>query len=53
MKKLELASCPLPGHKYKKANQEHAALSNKLDCQFGVAKPNQVWFGVVWCGVVW
>ena len=47
MKRLELVSCQLPGHKYKKASQEHAAVPNKLDHQFDVTEPNKVWCGDV------
>jgi putative transposase len=47
MKRLELVSCQLPDHKYKKANQEDVALPNKLDRQLSVTKPNQVWCGDV------
>ncbi|WP_353411427.1 IS3 family transposase, partial [Pseudoteredinibacter isoporae] len=56
MKKLELVSSQLPGHKYKKASQEHIAVPNKLDRQFNVSKPNQVWCGdvtYIWTGRRW
>ncbi len=56
MKELELVSCQLPGHSYKKANQEHIAAPNKLDRQFTVSAPNQVWCGdvtYIWTGRRW
>ena len=56
MKRLELVSCQLPGHKYKKASQEHAAVPNKLDHQFDVTEPNKVWCGdvtYIWTGRRW
>jgi len=56
MKKLELVSCQIPTHNYKKAEQEHVAIPNKLDRQFTVSKPNQVWCGdvtYIWIGTRW
>ena len=56
MKAGELQSCQLPGHRYKKATQEHVAISNHLDRQFDVTKPNQVWCGdvtYIWSGNRW
>ncbi|WP_087465107.1 IS3 family transposase [Cellvibrio sp. PSBB006] len=56
MKKLELVSCQVPTHNYKKAEQEHVAIPNKLDRQFTVNKPNQVWCGdvtYIWIGTRW
>lgn len=56
MKVLELVSCQLPNHSYKKAEQEHVAIPNKLDRQFTVSKPNQVWCGdvtYIWIGTRW
>jgi putative transposase len=56
MKKLELVSCQIPKHSYKKADQEHVAVPNKLDRQFTVSKPNQVWCGdvtYIWIGTRW
>jgi len=56
MKRLELVSCQLPGHKYKKASQEHVAVPNKLDRQFDVTEPNKVWCGdvtYIWTGRRW
>ena len=34
IKKLDLVSCQLPKHAYKKATQEHVAIPNILDRQF-------------------
>ncbi len=45
MKKLDLISCQLPKHAYKKqrrATQEHVATPNILDRQFAIAEPDQV-----------
>ncbi|WP_376765285.1 IS3 family transposase [Vibrio cholerae] len=56
MKKLELVSCQQPKHAYKKANQEHVDIPNRLDRQFDVVAPNQVWCGdvtYVWTGTRW
>ena len=56
MKALELVSCQPPRHAYKKANQEHVAIPNRLDRQFAVTAPNQVWCGdvtYVWTGARW
>ena len=56
MKELKLVSCQLPGHAYKKANQEHVEIPNLLDRQFAVTEPNQVWCGdvtYVWTGMRW
>lgn len=56
MKSLDLVSCQLPKHAYKKATQEHIAIPNWLDRQFAVAAPNQVWCGdvtFIWTGNRW
>ena len=56
MKLLELVSSQLPAHKYKKADQPHVSIPNRLDRQFAVAPPNQVWAGditYVWTGKRW
>jgi putative transposase len=55
-KELELVSCQLPSHRYRKANQEHIAVPNKLDREFSVSQPNQVWCGdvtYIWAGQRW
>lgn len=56
MKKLDLVSCQLTKHSYKKATQEHVAIPNLLDRQFAVTAPNQVWCGdvsFIWTGKRW
>ncbi len=56
MKELGLVSCQLPAHSYKKATKEHIEIPNKLDRQFAVTEPNQVWCGdvtYVWVGSRW
>ena len=56
MKQLDLVSCQMPKHNYKKAEQEHLVIPNKLDRQFTVSKPNQVWCGdvtYIWIGARW
>jgi putative transposase len=56
MRRLGLVSCQLPTHRYKKAAQEHPAVPNRLERQFAVTEPNQVWCGdvtFVWTGRCW
>jgi len=56
MKKLELVSCQLPAHKYKKASQESVAVPNTLGRQFDVPEPNKIWCGdvtYIWSGRRW
>ena len=56
MKRLELVSCQLPKHRYKRASQEHVAIPNKLERQFQAERPNQVWCGdvtYIWTGKRW
>lgn len=56
MRELELVSCQLPKHAYRKASKEHIAIPNLLDRQFDVTAPNQVWCGdvtYVWTGNRW
>lgn len=56
MKGLDLVSCQLPNHAYKKASKEHVAIPNLLERQFAVTAPNQVWCGdvtYVWVGNRW
>jgi len=53
---LGLKSCQPSGPKYKKANNEHLAVPNKLNREFDVQKPNQVWCGdvtYIWVGSRW
>ena len=56
MKQLELVSCQLPQHAYKKAAKEHVEIPNLLNRQFAVTEPNQVWCGdvtYIWTGNRW
>ena len=56
MKVLGLVSSQPPIHRYKKADQQHIAISNKLDRQFDVSRPNEVWAGditYIWTGKRW
>ena len=51
-----LVSCQQPKHAYKKAEQPHVEILNRLDRQFDVSKPNQVWCGdvtYIWTGKRW
>lgn len=56
MKELNLVSCQLPKHTYKKTQQEHVHIPNRLNRQFAVTEPNQVWCGdvtYIWTGQRW
>ena len=56
MKELNLVSCQQPQHSYNRSSQEHIAIPNKLDRQFDVDRPNQVWCGdvtYIWTGKRW
>ena len=56
MKVQGLVSSQLPKHRYKKAEQPHSVIPNKLDRQFDVESPNMVWTGditYVWSGRRW
>jgi putative transposase len=56
MRKLNLVSCQLPKHAYKKAPQEHVTIPNILDRQFAVTKSDQAWCGdvtYIWTGNRW
>jgi putative transposase len=56
MKELELVSCQLPSHQYRKGSQEHVMIPNTLDRQFDVVNPNQYWCGdvtYIWTGNRW
>ena len=56
MKELKLVSCQIPSHCYKKANQEHIAVLNRLDREFAVTEPNKIWCGdvtYIWTGRRW
>lgn len=47
MKALNIISCQQPGHRYKKASEEHIEIPNYLDRQFAVTEPNQARCGDV------
>jgi len=56
MRLLGLQSCQPSGPKYKKANNEHLAVPNKLERKFDVKEPNKIWCGdvtYVWIGTRW
>ncbi len=56
MKELDLISGQLPKHSYKKTQQEHVHIPNRLNRQFAVTEPNQVWCGdvtYIWTGQRW
>lgn len=56
MKELDIASCQVPAHKYKRSGNEHVETPNHLDRQFAINVPVQVWCGdvtYVWTGKCW
>lgn len=56
MKELDLVSYQRPKHTYKKTQQEHVHIPNRLNRQFAVTEPNQVWCGdvtYIWTGQRW
>lgn len=56
MRQLQLYSCQLPKHRYKKATKEHIALPNILERNFTPSRPNEVWCGdvtYIWAGSRW
>lgn len=56
MKKLNLVSCQMPKHAYKRGGDERLDIPNHLQRQFLVAKPDSVWCGDVtylWVGNRW
>src|SRR5690606_16632943 len=56
MKLMGLESSQLPTHQYRKADQPHVSIPNRLDRKFDVKAPNQVWTGditYVWSGKRW
>jgi putative transposase len=56
MQALGLVSSQQPKHRYKKADQVHVDIPNRLDRQFDVDSPNSVWTGditYIWTGERW
>lgn len=56
MKKLNLVSCQLPKHAYKRGGEERPDIANHLQRQFLVEKTNTVWCGdvtYIWTGNRW
>jgi len=56
MKKLNLKSCQVPKHAYKRGGKERLDIPNHLQRQFLVNKPNAFWCGdvtYVWTGNRW
>ncbi|GAA3977641.1 hypothetical protein GCM10022278_38000 [Allohahella marinimesophila] len=56
MKQVGLASTQPPSHAYKKADQPHLDIPNRLDRAFDVKAPNRVWTGditYIWTGARW
>ena len=56
MIELDLVSCQMPKHRYKKANKEHITIPNILERQFAVVEPNTFWCGdvtYIWSGSRW
>ena len=56
MKQLDLVSCQIPKHGYKKGTKEYINIPNTLNRQFAVTEPNQVWCGdvtYIWIGTRW
>jgi putative transposase len=45
MKELDIASCQVLAHKYKRGGNEHVERPNHLNRQFTVTSPDQVWCG--------
>ncbi|XYX39446.1 hypothetical protein WKI72_14360 [Candidatus Erwinia dacicola] len=43
MKELNIASCQIAAHKYKRGGNKHVEIPNHLDRQFAVTGPDQVW----------
>ncbi len=47
MAELDLVSCQMPQHAYKKAAKEHIQIPNTLERQFNVVELNTLWCGDV------
>ena len=53
---MGLVSTQQPSHRYRKAEQPHIDIPNRLDREFDVSAPNQVWTGditYIWTGRRW
>lgn len=53
---LNLVSCQLLKHRYKKTGSEHSVAPNHLNREFVVDRPNQIWCGdvtYIWTGKRW
>ncbi len=56
MKELDITSCQLPAHHYKRGGNERIDIPNLLERQFAVTRPDQVWCGdvtYIWTGKRW
>jgi Transposase and inactivated derivatives len=56
MAELGLVSSQQPKHRYKKVEQPHIGVPNRLERRFDTQAPNQVWAGditYVWSGKRW
>lgn len=56
MKELNLVSCQIPAHRYKRDEAEHPRIPNRLQREFAPGAPNQVWCGditYIWTGERW
>jgi len=56
MSELQLTSCQLPKHRYKKSDSEHVEVPNVIDRNFKPVKPNELWCGdvtYIWTGSCW
>lgn len=56
MNDLQLTSCQLPQHRYKKPGNENIEVANIIDRQFTPSKPNEIWCGdvtYIWTGSHW
>lgn len=56
MARLGLESSQPSAPKFKRADNEHLAVPNRLNRRFNVARPNEVWCGditYIWTGTCW